>query len=98
MSVIACASATWAAVTLLRPMWRISPLRRSSASTVTVDDRPGTRRCNPEVAEPVFDKLALRYRHVTGAFCALGPPDWRLYGIGLTSRTPELRRNTCFAR
>ena len=27
MSVIACASATWAAVTLLRPMWRISPLR-----------------------------------------------------------------------
>ena len=26
MSVIACASATWAAVTLLRPMWRISPL------------------------------------------------------------------------
>ena len=26
MSVIACASATWAAVTLLRPMWRIDPL------------------------------------------------------------------------
>src|SRR5882724_5716428 len=35
ISMMACASTTWAAVTLLNPMWRINPWRLRSANTVT---------------------------------------------------------------